>query len=143
MKPEYIGQAAKLCQMGATDYEIADFFGVSVRTLHRWKHESEEFCHSIKSAKGPADDRVERSLYERATGFNYVEKQAIKVKVEKDKEKVVTVEVERFMPPDTTAAIFWLKNRRPTEFRDRHDLEHSGGVTVQIQRFGAPNEEPQ
>ena len=44
-KPEFAAQAAKLCALGATDVEIADFFEVDVRTIHRWKGEFEEFCH--------------------------------------------------------------------------------------------------
>lgn len=140
-KPEYAEQAEKLCRHGLTDFEIAEFFGVSVRTLHRWKAENEDFCHSIKSGKTVADERVERALYERASGYAFIEQQAIKVKTGKDQEEVKVVDVEKQVPPDTTAAIFWLKNRRPADWRDKQELEHSGGVTVEITRFGAPKEQ--
>lgn len=133
-KPEYCEQAEKLCRLGATDVELADFFGVSVRTLHRWKIESEEFCHSIKAAKAEADDRIERALYERASGFEYKEQQAIKVKVGPHEEKVEIVDVERMAPPDTTAMIFWLKNRRPENWRDKvdHTLANPDGSALNL-----------
>lgn len=124
-KAEYAEQAAKLCALGATDDEMAEFFGVSVRTFHRWKIDHEEFCHSIKSAKEIADERVERSLYQKATGYNYTEEQAIKVKVAQHEEKVEIVEVTRHAPAETPAAIFWLKNRRKEEWRDKQEHEHT------------------
>jgi hypothetical protein len=125
-KPEFAAQAEKLCVLGATDSEIADFFGVSVRTIQRWKLQHEEFCHSIKIGKVTADDRVERSLYEKATGFVYEEEQAFKVRDAGGSERLETIRVERMAPPDTTAMIFWLKNRRKDEWRDRITNEHSG-----------------
>lgn len=120
-------QAEKLCMLGATDSEMADFFGVSVRTIHRWKHDHEEFCHSIKAGKDHADERVVRSLYQKATGYDFVEEQAIKVKLEQHKEEVQVVEIRRHAPADTTASIFWLKNRRSADWRDKHEIDH--GVT--------------
>ena len=59
-EPRFCVGASKLCALGATDLELADFFGIDVRTLHRWKFEFPDFCHSIKAAKATADERVER-----------------------------------------------------------------------------------
>lgn len=139
-KPEYCEQAEKLCRLGATDIEIAEFFGVSVRTIHRWKAEHEEFCHSVKVGKEAADSRVERALYERASGFAYVEQQAIKIKTGPHTEAVEIVEVERQVPPDTQAISFWLKNRKAADWRDKSELvanvagaiEHSHTVKVEL-----------
>jgi len=122
-KPEYVEQAAKLCSLGATDDEMADFFDVHRATIYRWKLDYPEFCDAIKSAKEIADERVERSLYQKATGFDYTEEQAIKIKVEQYKEDVEVVEVRKHSPADTTAAIFWLKNRRPANWRDKIVLQ--------------------
>lgn len=135
--PAYVEQAAKLCALGATDDEMADFFGIHRSTLYRWKLDHPEFCDAIKSAKEIADERVERSLYQKATGFDYTEEQAIKIKVEQHKEEVEVVEVRKHSPADTTAAIFWLKNRRKDHWRDKQDHEHSGpnGGPIQMQRF--------
>ena len=67
-KKEFAKQAEKLCELGATDMEIASFFGVTVRTVNRWKIDHPEFCHSLKVAKAVADERVQRSLFNRAIG---------------------------------------------------------------------------
>ena len=68
-RQEFATQAAKLCALGATNDQLADFFEVDVRTIYRWKAEFEEFCQALKIAKDEADERIERSLYERAAGY--------------------------------------------------------------------------
>lgn len=122
-RKDFAKQAEKLCRLGATDKEVADFLEVDVATVYRWKHRYPEFCDALKSGKVYADERVERSLYQKATGFEYVEQQAIKVKVSSQEEKIEVVDVIRHSPTDTTAAIFWLKNRRPAEWRDRREMD--------------------
>lgn len=119
-KPEYVGQAEKLCRLGATDEEVADFFGVSVRTVYRWQGEHEAFCHALKAGKSEADERVERSLYHKAVGYTFDSE-----KVFQHQGVIVRAETREHVPPDTTAAIFWLKNRKPAEWRDRRELDHS------------------
>lgn len=123
--------AEALCLFGATDEEIAAYFQVSVRTVHRWKLEHEEFCHALKNGKNLPDERVERSLYQRSLGTYVVEEQAIKVKVGPNEEKVEIVKVEKYVPPDTTAMIFWLKNRRSKEWKDvrQHEVGGPGDFT--------------
>jgi hypothetical protein len=117
-KPEFVEQARAQCEEGATDQELADFFGVSVRTLYRWKNTYPEFCQALKASKAPADERVERSLFERATGY---ERDEVDIRVIDG--QIVQTTVRKFYPPDTTAAIFWLKNRRPEQWRDKTDVE--------------------
>jgi hypothetical protein len=133
-KPEFVEQARKLCKLGATDIEIADFFDVEVRTIYRWKGEHEEFCQALKIAKNEADERVERSLFARANGYEHDE-----VDIRVVGGEIVQTPIRKYYPPDTTAAIFWLKNRKPEEWRDKQEssIEHSGGVTVEITRFGS------
>lgn len=128
-KPEFVAQAVKLCQLGATDLEIADFFDVDVSTLNRWKHEHEEFRTSIKSGKDDADERVERSLYARAMGYEHPD-----VDIRVIGQEIIQTPIRKFYPPDTTAAIFWLKNRRPAEWRDQKGVEvtGAGGGPVQV-----------
>lgn len=122
-KPEFIEQAKKLCQLGATDIELADFFGVTERTIYRWQIEHPEFCQALKLGKTAADDRIERSLFRRALGYSH---EAVKI-LQNNGVPVVVPYTEHY-PPDTTAAIFWLKNRRPGEWRDKREVEHSGSV---------------
>ena len=130
-KPEYIAQAEKLCKLGATDIEIADFLEVDVRTLYRWKGENPEFCQALKAGKDVADERVERSLFSRANGYEHDE-----VDIRVIGGEVVQTPIRKFYPPDTTAAIFWLKNRRPAEWREMKAVELSGpnGGPVSIGR---------
>lgn len=118
-KQEFADQAKKLCELGATDEEIANFFGVSARTVYRWKHEHEEFCQALKIGKAPADNRVERSLFQKATGFYYTEQQAFKIKKGQHEEVIKIVEVEKFAMPDTTAQIYWTKNRQSDHWKDK------------------------
>jgi hypothetical protein len=131
-KDEYVAQAEKLCRLGATDIEVADFFGVDVRTLYRWKGEREDFCQALKAGKEVSDERVERSLFARATGYEHDE-----VDIRVVDHAIVQTPIRKYYPPDTTAAIFWLKNRKPGDWRDKidADLNHSGGITVNIKQF--------
>jgi hypothetical protein len=125
-KPEFVEQARKLAELGATDSELADFFGVSDRAINRWKSKHQEFGEALKMGKNVPDERVVASLYQRAIGFEWTEQQAVKIKVDKDEEKVEVVDVIRRAAPDTTACIFWLKNRRRAEWRDKVEHEHAG-----------------
>lgn len=118
-KPEFYQQAEKLAGLGLTDREIAEFFGVDERTLNRWKHDHEGFCQSLKVGKELADQRVEQSLYRRALGYSH---EAVKIAINAQGEVTQVPYVERY-PPDTTAAIFWLKNRKPQDWRDRPTTE--------------------
>lgn len=125
-KPEYADQASKLCSLGATDDEIAGFFDVHRSTVYRWKLEHPEFCNAVKSAKEVADERVERSLYQKATGYDYTEEQAFKIKTGQYEEEIEVSEVRKHEPAETTACIFWLKNRRRDQWRDKVDHEMTG-----------------
>lgn len=117
-KQEYVDQARKLCKLGATDMELADFFEVNVDTVYRWKSVHEDFSEALKTGKEDADDRVERSLYHRATGYSFDA-----VKIFQHAGKPVKVPYREHVPPDTTAMIFWLKNRRPEQWRDKREVD--------------------
>lgn len=120
-KPEFAEQAATLCKFGATDEEIADAFEVNVATIYRWRGKYQEFCEALKIGKDEADARVERSLYQKAING------------------------------DTTAMIFWLKNRRSDVWRDKTEVTHNHVHEMdddQIRReiaqivAGKPDEQP-
>lgn len=124
-KPEFADHARKLCELAATDEEIAAFFDVSARTIYRWQVNHPEFCHALKVGKAAADDRVERSLFHRAVGYTFEGE-----KVFQHKGEIVRATVTEHVPPDTTAIIFWLKNRRREDWRDVQDHKHSGHLTL-------------
>lgn len=118
-RPKYAKQAYKLCLLGATDAELADFFGVNERTINRWKIAHEDFCQSLKAGKQEADATVAERLYRRALGYRH---RAVKIVADAKTGTEHVVPYTEHYPPDTTAAIFWLKNRRPEQWRDRHDV---------------------
>lgn len=128
-KPEFAKQGATLARLGATDMELADFFEVEVRTIYRWKHDHPAFCQSLKAGKEEADERVERSLYQKAIGY---EQDEVKIFMPAGAEAPVYAPYRAKIAPDTTAAIFWLKNRRSQEWRDKQDVEHTGGIAINI-----------
>ncbi|MVB00062.1 helix-turn-helix domain-containing protein [Nitratireductor sp. CAU 1489] len=119
-RKEYAKQAKKLCERGATDYELADFFEVDTRTIYRWKNTHDDFCHAVKAGKDKADDRVERSLFNRAVGYSFESE-----KVFQFQGQVVRAATVEHVPPDSGAAFNWLKNRRPEEWRDKRELDHT------------------
>lgn len=124
--PSFCQKAIELCERGATDEELAQAFDVSARTIYRWKNAHPEFCQAISVGKEAADARVERSLYQMATGTYVKQQQAVKVKTGQYTEEIKIVEVETFMAPEVPAAQFWLKNRRPEQWREVSRQEQSG-----------------
>jgi DNA-binding XRE family transcriptional regulator len=123
-KDEYVRIAGHAAKLGATDREIAEMLGVSERTLNYWKQEHPELVDSLKLAKEAADDRVEKSLYRRALGYSH---DAVKIFADPKTGAEQIVPFTEHYPPDTTAAIFWLKNRKPAEWRDRQELTGANG----------------
>jgi hypothetical protein len=121
-RDEYAEQARKICEIGATDQEVADFFDVDVRTVYRWKHDHEEFCQSLKVGKAVADARVERSLYQKAIGY---EQDEVKIFMPGGATEPVYAPYRAKIAPDTTAGIFWLKNRDPENWRDKVVQDHT------------------
>lgn len=118
-KDEYCEQAYKLCLLGATDKQIADFFDIDVSTLGNWKNDHPEFLESLKGGKENADAEIAKALFHRAKGYSH---QAIKMF--NNQGVIVSEEYTEHYPPDTTAAIFWLKNRQPKQWRDKQEIDH-------------------
>lgn len=119
-KPEFVKQAEKLCRLGATDPEIADFFGVDRITIWRWAHAHEEFCNALKSGKEYADERVERSLFNRAVGYSH---EAVKIFMPAGAAAPVYAPYTEHIAPDIGAATLWLKNRKPDVWRDKREVD--------------------
>ena len=115
-KEEFCGQATKLCRLGATDKQLSDFFSVTEKTLNLWKKKHPEFLQSLKVGKEESDNQVVRSLFERATGYSHPD-----THISNYQGKITVTEIVKHYPPDTTACIFWLKNRDKENWRDRPD----------------------
>ncbi len=113
-----------LARRGFTDAEMAKCLEITQRTLDNWKKKYSGFFQSLKDWKNEADHEVERSLYERACGYSHPED-----KIFNDNGSPLIVPTIKHYPPDTTAGIFWLKNRKKSEWRDGHDLNIKGPST--------------
>lgn len=114
---------------GLTDEQIAHNMGIGYTTLKEWIKKFPSISSALKSGKAPADQNVENALYKTATGYKVTLKKPIKIKTTKKvngkgevtEEHVEYHDEEIYIKPDTTAQIFWLKNRRPDRWRDKRD----------------------
>lgn len=110
---------------GLTDDQIASNIGIHRDTLYTWKKKYPDFSDALKRGKEVVDIQVENALLKRALGFEYEE-----VKTETSSDGVKVTRTIKLVVPDTTAQIFWLKNRKPEEWRDKQSIEHSGQINI-------------
>lgn len=109
---------------GLSNEQIAYNMNVGIRTLYKWQKQNMQFKQALKVGKDTADRQVENALFKSALGYEY-------------KEEVVTndgrvVTVTKHQKANTTAQIFWLKNRKPEQWRDKRELSHDGEINNQI-----------
>ena len=103
---------------GLTDEQLAEKIGVSTSTLYDWKAKHPEISGALKKGKEVVDIQVENALLKRALGYDYQEQ-----RIEKsDKDGTKIIQTLKHVPADTTAQIFWLKNRRPDKWRDKPEV---------------------
>lgn len=114
--------AEKLTIIGATEKEMADFFGVSESTIDKWKKKYPEFLRRISRGRITHDMEIGQALRERAKGYRV---KSVKIFCS-DKGGVTTVPFTEVYPPDTAAIKLWLTNRRPKQFRDKVEVDHKG-----------------
>lgn len=129
-KPEYAAAAQEMAEQGAIDKEMADAFGIKHSTFYKWRSAHPDFAKALIAGKEAADNRVERSLYQRAVGYMHPE-----TDIRVLDGKVVKTPMLRHYPPDTTACIFWLKNRRPNEWREKSQVDNvssDGSMTPKV-----------
>lgn len=124
---------------GLTEEQIAHNIGICRDTLNEWKNRFPDISDALKKGKAPVDYTVENALLQKALGFTVKVKKPIKLKTKKQLKDKGTIEEERieyaeeevYIPPDTTAQIFWLKNRRPDKWRDKQQ-EQTGGANNEL-----------
>jgi hypothetical protein len=127
-KDEYADLAYKYCLLGATDKELATFFDVKDRTINNWKKSHPDFFQSIKRGREVADATVADRLFKRATGYEHPD-----VHISNYMGDITATDIIKHYPPDTTACIFWLKNRQKDKWRDKKDHEVMGADGGPIQ----------
>ena len=116
---------------GLTDEQIATNVGINVATLYDWKNKYPNIAEALKDGKDVADRQVENALFKSALGYTFDEV----TKELKYDELVVTKVVHKEVQPNTTAQIFWLKNRKRAEWRDRVENAITGadGGAVKVE----------
>ena len=123
LTPEGLLQLEGWARDGLTDEQIAGNMGIRRETLYAWCKKYSNISNTLKKGKEVVDRQVENALLKRALGYNYDE-----VTMENG---IETKRVTKEVIPDTTAQIFWLKNRRPDKWRDKQDLQVSGALETE------------
>lgn len=125
LKPEGLLKIEGWARDGLTDEQIAKNIGITAKTLYEWKNRFRDICESLKRGKEVVDREVENALLKRALGYEYTEttREAVKDPDTGNVEMRVTKKVTKQVVPDTTAQIFWLKNRKPDKWRDKPAYE--------------------
>ena len=131
LEPEGLLKIEGWARDGLTDEQIAQNMGVAYSTFRTWRDKYSALSAVLKKNKDVADRQVENSLFERALGGTHEVRKTFKVKEKYyddhgklcEKEKLVQATDEVYIPGDTTAQIFWLKNRKPEKWRDKQEDE--------------------
>lgn len=122
---------------GLTDVQIASNMGITRSTLNEWKKKYPDISDTLKRGKEVVDIQVENALLKRALGYSYDEVTRERV-IDHDPSTgnivgahmEITKIVKKEVQGDTTAQIFWLKNRRPEDWRDKRDVEVEGEINA-------------
>lgn len=122
LEPEGLLQIEGWARDGLTDEQICHNMGITVATLWAWRKKYPDLSNALKKGKQVIDIQVENALLKRALGYDYTEYMID----EKGNKKAI----KKQMTPDVTAQIFWLKNRKPAEWRDKRDIGVEGAIPV-------------
>jgi len=149
LTPEGLLRLEAWARDGLTDEQIATNMGIAIRTLYEYKERYPQIMQALKIGKEVADIQVENALYTKALGIHKTLQKPIKVKdvyYENGKRIRETEHIEYgfeeiYIPPDTTAQIFWLKNRKPKDWRDKRDVGVEGNIDVNNPYDGLTTEE--
>ena len=114
---------------GLTDEQIAHNIGIRRETLYDWIKNHPNISHALKKGKEVADFEVENAMFKSALGYEYEE---VKTYIEDggNGQKKRIEKTKKHIAPNVTAQIFWLKNRKSAEWRDKQNIEHSGNIDV-------------
>lgn len=129
ISPEGILRLNAYARDGLIDEKIAEKMDIAPSTLYEWKKKYPEISEALKKGKEIPDIEVENKLFESACGITVVLKKPMKIKTidykdgkkVKETEKIVETEEEIYIPPQVTAQIFWLKNRKPDVWKQKVD----------------------
>lgn len=128
IEPDGLLKLGAWARDGLVDEQIAENMGIHPSTLYEWKKKYPEINEALKKGKEVVDIQVENALLKRAMGYKYIEqtKELVKDPLTNKVNLQVTKEVIKEVQPDVTAQIFWLKNRKPAEWRDKQEIDIAG-----------------
>ena len=119
-----------MANAGLTDEQIAKEFKIVKKTIYAWRRKYPDFDLAMAEGKRAPDERVERTLYQRAIGYSCPED-----KIMQYEGKPIIVHTIRHYPPDVVAQIFWLKNRQPDKWRDKHEIDFGEHLDKVVEAF--------
>jgi len=129
-KKQFVEEVYKLCALGATDKELADFFKVKEQTINNWKNNHPDFFESIEKGKEKYDTKmIEAALRERAKGYSHPD-----VHISSYQGEITETPIIKHYPPDTKAIELWLTNRDPKRWKRVVNAEHTGEVSIKVVR---------
>jgi hypothetical protein len=127
-RPDFLEQAFNFALLGCTDEELARLFSVPRETINDWYRTKPGFREAVLAGKDEADSKVARALFMRATGYTITETQ---LAWDREAGKMVAVETQRHIPPDTTAATTWLRLRQREKWADApEDANNPESTTI-------------
>ena len=145
LEPDNLIRIEGWARDGLTEAQIAEKMEVSLNSIWQWKKKSEEFSNALKNGKDVVDRKVENSLLKRALGYEYEETTTEVFEFPDGTKRKHVKKITKFVIPDVTAQIFWLKNRKPAEWRDKQVIESTanGMLADLIDGLKEPVEEPE
>lgn len=145
LKPEKL----ELLSCWARDYTLSDIcqkIGISTTTFLNWRAKYPEIEEAVRNGKEIVDYRVENALLKVALGYTATETKTIISPPDKDGNRKIRVEkTEKEIPPNPTAIMCWLNNRKPENWKRNRDMLHTedkdNNIVVNIIRRGADTDE--
>lgn len=125
--------------------DVASKMGITVQTLRKWKKKYPEIAEAINETKEVLDYKIENALVKKALGYKTTDIRTLISPPDKDGNRKIRVEkIEREIPPDTTAIMAWLNNRKPDQWKRNRDnilqtKDEDKNITVNIINHGDNN----
>ncbi len=129
IKPQF-NKIQNLLMEGYSRSDVAKSLGISRSGLYKYMDDYPEFKEFIEKSEQNKKNLLKPAMLKTALGGYFVEEEKVIIDNSKGKAQVVRKEItKRYIPPSVTMQIFLAKNYFPDEFKDRHEIEHSGSIS--------------
>lgn len=132
LTPDGLTRIEGWAREGLTDAQIAVKMGISEASLYNYQAKFVEILEALKRGKAPVDNDVENALLKRALGYEYEEVTTEVFDMPDGSQRKHIKKTRKMVVPDTTAQIFWLKNRRPDIWRDKPEGYNADNEPVKV-----------